>query len=75
MKVGTGFHNVLCFPGALGTIWSDFKPQIESLDGNKFTVVTWDPPGYGCSRPPNRNFTTGFYENDADQAHNFMKVV
>lgn len=61
-------------PGALGTIWSDFKPQVEGLNHNDFTLVAWDPPGYGYSRPPERQFTTKFYENDADTAYEFMKV-
>lgn len=74
VKVGNGSHNILCLPGALGTIWSDFKPQVEQLNQNDFTVVCWDPPGYGFSRPPNRTFRTKFYEDDADQAYQFMKV-
>lgn len=61
-------------PGALGTIWSDFKPQVDGLSQRYFTIFAWDPPGYGSSRPPNRQFTTKFYENDADQAYQFMKV-
>lgn len=74
VQSGDGAHKVLCFPGALGTIWSDFKPQIEGLDKTKFTVIAWDPPGYGYSRPPNRNFSTEFYKNDAVAAYDFMKV-
>lgn len=74
IKVGNGLHNVLCMPGALGTIWSDFKPQIEGLNTSDFTIVAWDPPGYGFSRPPDRKFTTKFYENDANCAHLFMQV-
>ncbi|KAJ8955093.1 hypothetical protein NQ314_006976 [Rhamnusium bicolor] len=72
--IGNGEKNVLCFPGALGTIWSDFKPQIEGLDRKKFTVFAWDPPGYGQSRPPNRVFNTKFYESDADAAYDLMTV-
>ncbi|KAJ8985323.1 hypothetical protein NQ317_008353 [Molorchus minor] len=72
VKVGEGDKKVLCFPGALGTIWSDFKPQIKGLDRSKLTIVAWDPPGYGYSRPPNRSFDVDFYENDADNAYDFM---
>ncbi|CAH1113035.1 unnamed protein product [Psylliodes chrysocephalus] len=75
VKVGTGPRNLLCFPGALGTIWSDFKPQVEGLDRNQFTLVAWDPPGYGDSRPPNRHFGVDFYENDADCAQKFMEAL
>ncbi|VEN44650.1 unnamed protein product [Callosobruchus maculatus] len=74
-KVGEGSNTVLCCPGALGTIWSDFKPQVEGLDRNKLTIVAWDPPGYGQSRPPNRKFDTDFYEKDADSAYNFMTAL
>ncbi|CAG2066935.1 unnamed protein product, partial [Timema podura] len=27
-----------------GSIWSDFKPQLEKLNRSKFTLVAWDPP-------------------------------
>lgn len=61
-------------PGALGTIWTGFRPQIKGFDKEKFTLVVWDPPGYGKSRPPNKEFTADFYEKDADCAYEFMKV-
>ncbi|XP_017785694.1 PREDICTED: valacyclovir hydrolase [Nicrophorus vespilloides] len=75
LKTGNGKHPLLCMPGALGTIWSDFKPQIESLDKEKYTIIAWDPPGYGASRPPNKKFSTEFYEDDADFALNLMKSL
>ncbi|XP_044761935.1 valacyclovir hydrolase-like [Coccinella septempunctata] len=75
LKIGNGPNNVLCFPGALGTIWSDFKPQIEGLDGQKFTVLVWEPPGHGFSRPPERLLTSKFYEEDADTAHDLIKAL
>ncbi|XP_023013640.1 valacyclovir hydrolase [Leptinotarsa decemlineata] len=75
VKSGEGPKVVFCLPGALGTIWSDFKPQIEGLDKSKFTIIAWDPPGYGHSRPPDRNFCTTFYEDDAQCAQEFMKML
>lgn len=75
VKVGKGSHNLLCLPGALGTIWTDYKPQIEGIDKNDFTLVAWDPPGYGKSRPPMKQFDVDFYEKDADYAFNFMKAL
>ncbi|XP_066254415.1 valacyclovir hydrolase [Euwallacea similis] len=75
VKIGNGPKTVLCFPGALGSIWSDFKPQIEGLDKNHFTIIAWDPPGYGLSRPPNRKFDQRFYDRDADCAYHFMKSI
>lgn len=74
LKVGTGNHVLLLCPGALGSAWSDFKPQIEGLDKQKFTIVAWDPAGYGNSRPPNRKFTPKFYEEDADTARELLNV-
>lgn len=75
VKVGSGAHNVLFLPGALGTIWTEGKPQIEGFNKDKFTLVAWDPPGYGKSRPPEKEFTTDFYEKDADISHEFMKAL
>ncbi|XP_014296580.2 valacyclovir hydrolase [Microplitis demolitor] len=75
LKTGTGNHPILLLPGAVGTIWTDFKPQIEGLDKTKFTIVAWDPPGYGKSRPPDRVFSDNFFERDAKYAHNLMKML
>ncbi|XP_031763901.1 valacyclovir hydrolase-like [Galleria mellonella] len=75
LKVGNGPHNVLCVPGALGSIWTNFKPQIEGFDREMFTLVAWDPPGYGKSRPPEKDFRTDFYERDADCAYELMKAL
>ncbi|XP_063632643.1 valacyclovir hydrolase-like [Cydia splendana] len=73
--VGNGPHTILLAPGALGTIWTDFKPQVEGFNREKFTVVVWDPPGYGKSRPPVRDFPVDFYEKDADYTYEFMKAL
>ncbi|XP_076173701.1 serine hydrolase BPHL-like isoform X2 [Ptiloglossa arizonensis] len=75
LSVGTGEHPILLLPGAAGSIWTDFKPQIEGLDRAKFTIVAWDPPGYGKSRPPNRIFPEDFFQRDATWARNLMKVL
>ncbi|XP_034934729.1 valacyclovir hydrolase [Chelonus insularis] len=75
VKTGLGAHPVLLLPGALGSGWTDFKPQIEKLDKTKLTVVAWDPPGYGKSRPPDRIFSKDFFERDAQYAHDLMKVL
>lgn len=72
-RVGTGEHPVLLLPGAVGSIWTDFKPQMEKLNREKFTVIGWDPPGYGKSRPPARDFPEDFFEQDAGWAHDLMK--
>ncbi|XP_076655009.1 serine hydrolase BPHL-like [Halictus rubicundus] len=75
VKVGAGDHPVLLLPGAAGSVWTDFKPQIEGLDRKKFTVVACDPAGYGKSRPPHRTFPDDFFKRDAVHARNLMKVL
>ncbi|CAL1678182.1 unnamed protein product [Lasius platythorax] len=74
-RVGRGNHPVLLLPGALGTIWTDFKPQIENLNTDKLTIVAWDPPGYGKSRPPDRTFPDDFFQRDAAWAHSLMQTL
>lgn len=75
LKVGHGPKNIVCFPGAFGTIWSDFKPQIEGLDRKEFSIYVWEQPGHGKSRPPERKFTSKFLQEDADMGYNFIKVI
>ncbi|XP_060849607.1 valacyclovir hydrolase-like [Rhopalosiphum padi] len=75
LKVGNGPQTLLLLPGALGSIFTDFKPQIETLNREKYTIVAWDPPGYGFSRPPDRNFSPGFFYHDADYAISLMKSL
>ncbi|XP_059058680.1 valacyclovir hydrolase-like [Achroia grisella] len=75
LKVGNGPRNLLFVPGAYGSIWTNFKLQVEGFDREKFTLVLWDPPGYGNSRPPDRDFPADFYERDADCAYELMKAL
>lgn len=35
----------------------------------------WDPPGYGFSRPPNRDYSSGFFYRDAEYAVSLMDVM
>lgn len=44
---GSGPIKILCMPRALGCSQTDFMRQLYGLDPTKFTVVSWDPPGYG----------------------------
>ena len=76
-QVGHGPKTVLLLPGALGTTRTDFGPQLDDksgLDYSKFTLVAWDPPGYGRSQPPPRDFTD-FYNHDATCVANLMKTL
>lgn len=58
----------------LGTIWVDFEPQVYGFNPEVFTIIGWDPPGYGGSRLEERDFSIGFYERDADAAAKLLKV-
>jgi len=61
-KNGCGPH---CIPGALGTS-ENFTKQFEYFESRKeFTIVGFDPRGFGKSRPPNREFTLDFHTQDA----------
>ncbi|KAL1115727.1 hypothetical protein AAG570_006017, partial [Ranatra chinensis] len=75
LKTGTGSKTVICLPGAFGTIWTNFKPQIEGLAPELFTLVVWDPPGYGGSRPPSKEFGPRFFYHDAKLASRLMKEL
>lgn len=72
---GHGDHVVFFLPGAMGTCTTDFVHQYRGFDASKFTMVTWDAPGYGNSRPPERNCKGNYYKRDADQAIRLMQVL
>nr|XP_033790733.1 valacyclovir hydrolase isoform X6 [Geotrypetes seraphini] len=74
-RTGTGSHAVLLLPGVLGSGQTDFGPQLKSLNKEHFTIVAWDPRGYGNSIPPNRDFPPDFFERDAKDAVDLMKVL
>ena len=73
---GAGAHPILCMPGALGSTATDFPPQMEHFGSrNDFTIVGYDPRGYGKSRPSARQFSVDplVYEADADDAVSVMR--
>lgn len=74
-KTGDGKHALLLIPGALGSAVTDFGPQMKSLDKEQFTVVSYDPRGYGRSIPPKRDFPLDFFYRDADDAVALMKSL
>ena len=73
---GDGPHPLICIPGALGTIESDFGPQLDYFgrEGSGFKIVAFDPRGYGASRPAER-FKKGenFFLTDAQDVHALMQ--
>uniref|UniRef100_A0A2S2P8E0 Valacyclovir hydrolase n=1 Tax=Schizaphis graminum TaxID=13262 RepID=A0A2S2P8E0_SCHGA len=74
VKIGNGPQKLLIFNGALGQI-SDFQLLTQYLDQNKYTIYLWDPPGYGLSRPPVRDFSPGFLNRDADYGIALMEAL
>lgn len=74
VRRGHGPKPVLLMPGALGTATTDLLPQLDGLDPSLFSLVGWDPPGYGKSRPPSRDFTD-FFRRDAEMAVTTMKKL
>ena len=64
---------VCCTHGA-GTAETDFAPQLRDLS-DTMQVVSFDPRGYGQSRPPRRDFPVDFYQQDADDAAALMEAL
>jgi len=64
---------VICIPGAIGTAETDFAGQVLGLSTGR-RVVSFDPAGYGKSRPPARNWTN-FYHQDGEDAHAIMESL
>ncbi|XP_064332211.1 valacyclovir hydrolase isoform X2 [Camelus dromedarius] len=62
-------------PMEAGSGETDFGPQLKNLNKQLFTVVAWDPRGYGHSRPPDRDFPVEFFERDAKDAVDLMKTL
>lgn len=57
-----------------GSGQTDFGPQLKSMNKKLFTIVAWDPRGYGQSIPPPRDFPPDFFERDAKDAVDLMQV-
>ena len=76
-RYGNGQHPILCIPGALGGSCY-FVPQINYFDrlGSGYTLIGFDPRGYGRSRPNNRaNSSPLYYEVDANDAVGLMNAL
>jgi valacyclovir hydrolase len=72
-RVGEG-EPLLLLPGALGTGAADFPDQI-SWFGQHYEVIAPDPRGYGQSRPPVRDYPSGFYQRDAEDMSALMTAI
>lgn len=77
VRIGQGSNAILMLPGALGSATTDFKPQIDKLPKllPNYSIVAWDPPGYGKSTPPKRTFPIDFFHRDAFVANELMRTL
>ncbi|XP_078337615.1 serine hydrolase BPHL-like isoform X2 [Crassostrea virginica] len=72
---GDGPHNILLLPGALGSSRTDFSKQLSDLNKRDYTLIAFDPRGYGKSIPPKRTWPLEFLQRDADDANSLcMKL-
>lgn len=53
----------------------DFGQQLDNLNKDMFTVIGWDPRGYGFSRDEEREWPVHFLERDAHDAATLMQVI
>ena len=76
-RYGNGPHAILCIPGALGgSVF--FTPQAKYFgqSGSRYTLIAYDPRGYGRSRPHSRiHSSPQYYQTDATDAVGLMKAL
>ena len=63
--------NVMVLTGS-GT--TDFQPQLNNINKDMFTLIAWDPRGYGKSQESPRDWVAHFLERDAHDAAKLMHV-
>lgn len=68
---------LLLLPGALGSAQSHYSYQLRDFPVllKDFAIVSWDAPGYGKSRPPNKEFHLDWYWKNAKIAHQLMQSL
>ena len=73
---GNGMHPIICIPGALGSARTNFEPQLDYFgqEGSGFKIVSFDPRGYGASRPAER-FDVNPFVADAKDANSLMQSL
>lgn len=54
----------------------DFKPIVHQLNREKYKWISWDPPGYGKSRPPHkREFCSSRFECVSELDVDYIKEL
>ena len=72
---GTGPNVIVCILGAMGTADS-FTSQAEYFGTlGQYKIVTYDPRGFGRSRPPQREFAMDFHIKDAQDTKGLMDAL
>lgn len=72
---GKGSLPILCIPSAMGTVETDFRPQLEYFgrESSGFTIVTYDRRGFGSSTPSEVfEKDTNCFISEAKDAHALM---
>ncbi|KAI6240558.1 putative alpha/beta hydrolase [Aphelenchoides fujianensis] len=65
-RYGHGKINFLFICGGVGCYKKDYPENVlRAFDPNQFTIVCIDPPGYGESRPPDRQQEVNLNKKDA----------
>ena len=57
-----------------GSSRTDFSKQLDNMNKDMFTVIAWDPRGYGGSTTPKRDWPLHFLERDALDGARLMEV-
>ncbi|XP_078492786.1 serine hydrolase BPHL-like isoform X2 [Ciona intestinalis] len=71
--IGSGDHVVLLMPGAAASCELSLNPQLEGLDQNIFTLVAFDPRGWGWSMDARREYKEEDLITDAEDAAALME--
>ena len=53
---------------------TDFGPQLNHFNKQDFTLIAFDPRGYGQSIPPYRDWPLEFIQRDAEDAIELVQV-
>ncbi|XP_076111404.1 serine hydrolase BPHL-like [Mytilus galloprovincialis] len=72
---GDGPNIILLLPGALGSSRTDFEKQLTDFNKSDYTLIAFDPRGYGKSIPPNRTWPLEFLQRDADDAFELIRKL
>ena len=74
---GNGPHTLLCIPGAVGTAKYHYTAQLDYFgrEGSDYTLVSFDPRGYGESEVVERQKDVSCYLTDAKDAHGLMQAL